>query len=501
MAFSVNNVLSNSSSSTIDCLEGKKSLLFLKNIVALSSSCGNFFSDYNWQNKVLGLTNRLKSLHKDPDSIGKELRVLKLVEASLESYSLKQIFYAALSETTGINQNSLAKDQEIHLNQIYTEQFLTWTQDEIEKLPQTSILLLLTIYHAFSDLSTCLNKNIWQELLSLSGWNESQKKSLNQFKSKYEFLTGFSSLNFPLIKLENTINTLEPVGIKKLKDQCGLWIKIIELLIKALDEEQKKYLSGFLDVSQTLLREVEKASDKDFIDGFKQLVKRILPKLKQTKKSYDKRISDNLTVLELYKQAHLQVMDDLKTLDVLQKVKKGFNALQMCTDSLKNILQNPSSGSLLGGQAFSNVGEMLSELLKEPQEPQEPQNAQSKVKEAQLVEKCKKEENSNFTLKKESILAVLFLSECLINLLEKESQRLKQLEEEKRIAYEAAIKKSEECYIDSFEIHKGSKQNLVERSPSLERDSIKSESDTEDSEEESSTGSSFDSSDTISQKF
>ena len=139
---------------------------------------------------------------QDSDSIKKELQGLKLVLPALSNYNLNQVFHAALSEITGIDYR---KNQETHLNQIYTEQFLTWMQEEMSHLPDFSILLLLPIYHSFSDPSINLETSTWQEILTLKGWSAPQIKSLNQFKSKYE------SLNFPFIKKANTTFLAEPI--------------------------------------------------------------------------------------------------------------------------------------------------------------------------------------------------------------------------------------------------------------------------------------------------
>ena len=292
MAFSVNALSASSSSNSYP--DGKKSLFLFRKITTLAE-LGYKTLECNELNSTAGdlINIYLRLPQQDSDSIKKELQGLNLVLPALSNYSLNKVFHAALSEITGIGYSSLSKTQETSLNQIYTEQFLTWIQEEIEHLPDSSILLLLPIYHSFSDPSIDLETSIWQELLSLKVWNTSQIKSLNQFKSKYE------SLRFPFVKIENTILLAEATGdIKKLKDLYILWNKLVEVLVKHLDEDQKKYFVRSLNKNKKFIREEGKTQDKEFIIHTKKMIGSFLSKLEQARKEYNEKISDNSKVLK-----------------------------------------------------------------------------------------------------------------------------------------------------------------------------------------------------------
>lgn len=99
------------------------------------------------------------------------------------------------------------------------------------------------------------------------------------------------------------------------------------------------------------------------------------------------------------------------------------------------------------------------------------------------------------TLREKSLSSILFLSQWLVNLLDKEDQLINQLEQEKLIAYKAAIKQTE----DSFKEHSISFSKSPAKSSSLVEDfSITSENTSgEESEEEISISSFSESSNSI----
>lgn len=507
MAVSINNALSVSHSShNIDYPDGKKSLFLLKKFTILTE-LGYKTLDKNELHNTAGelIDIYLRLSHKGSDSIKKELQGLKLVRPSLASYNLKEIFNAALLESIGTDQNSqvlgsLNKGQEIHLNQIYTEQFLIWIQEEIEQLPASSILLLLNIYHGFSDPSIYLDKNTWQELSSLKEWNESQKKTLSQFKSKYEFLTTFNSLKFPLIKIENTINPVETRGdIKKLKEQYALWSKLVELLVKSLNEDQKKYFARFLNKNKKFAREEIKIPDKEFIDNAKKTITGFSSKFEQVKKEYDKKIFVNSISLkqmqETLKNAQKQIEDvfqeNLKEFDdevqLMQNHKNEFEkCLQLmqyeegkkgCFEAFKEEKQQLLHFIETKNQELQKASKLRKELIQTNQE------GISRLSECQPLERDKQDANDALILKKQSLSSILSLGRWLCNLLEKENQLMDQLEQEKCITYEALIKKSKDC--SKKKLTKLAKQGSTESRSSVENLAMASENTSgEESEEE-----------------
>ncbi|MGB7127576.1 MAG: hypothetical protein WBD50_00600 [Candidatus Rhabdochlamydia sp.] len=527
MTHSVNALSAPSSSNNISCPDGKKSLFLLKKITILTELGHNTLNHNELNNTAGDLIDIYLSLpHQDSESVKKELQGLKLVRPNLANYSLKKVFYAALSEVTGIDQSSLAKTQKIHLNQIYTEQFLTWIQEEIKQLPSSSILLLLHVYHSFGDPSIDLETSTWQELLSLKEWNSSQKKSLNQFKSKYESLN-FHALKSPFIKIENTIHLVEATeNIEKLKGSYILWNDLVELLVNHLKEEQKKHFVRSLNKNKKFIREGGKIPDKEFIIHARKMITGFLVKFEQVRKEYNKKISKNSVWLESVQgllkeeddklqrvatQVERTLSNSLKKVDnEVQKIQKDKSELEDCLQDMQDVERKTNCFNVMGkekqellylietkDQALQKISESREKLIKKNQETINAVKTYNlrnqKVLFLKRDEKDTKEIRNALILREKSFSSIFFLSQWLINLLDKEDQLIHQLEQEKHIVYEAAIKKTE----GSFKKHSTplSKKTPAKKSSSLAEDfSITSENTSgEESEEELVEGSSSDS--------
>lgn len=354
MAFSVSNAVSSSSNH----IDGKKSLFLLKKIIALSELGYKTLNDKELNSTAENLIDVYLTLpDQASDNIKKELQGLKLVRSNLANYTIKEIFHAALSELTEVKQ--LNKIQEACLNQTYTQQFRIWMQKEIEHLPVSSILLLLNIYYGFNNLSIDLDTGIWEELLSLKGWNTSQKKSLNQFKSKYESLH-FCTSKISLIKINNTMEQTEFIGdIKELESLYMSWRNLVELFVRHhLDEDQKKRFVKSLNESKKSIGKGSKTSDKESIMHMSKAIEKVLFNFQQIREVYREEIFQAfgsiplmVTEIRLERRNCSENRDDetqqiiLKILenqlqDFLKRADKEIQETQEAKSALERRLQN-----------------------------------------------------------------------------------------------------------------------------------------------------------------
>lgn len=500
MAFSINNALSIcNSSDPVNCLDGKKSLFFLKKIMILTK-LGYKVLDDNVLNNTAGnlIDICLAFPDQDSDCIKKELQGLKLVQPVLAKHSLKEIFHAALSEITGIS--SLSKSQEVHFNQIYTEQFLTWMQEETEPLPASCFLLLLNIYHSFNDPSIDLDSSTWQDLFSLKGWSASQKKTLNQFKSKYESLN-FCTLKSSFIKIENTIHLVEAIGnIKKVEGLYMLWSNFVEIVVQHLDEEQKKYFNKSLCKNKKFIKEKGEISNKEFITHARKMTTGFLYKFEQAKEKYKKKflgISIRLSCIQkclkneenkkqiekMLTQKNFQKMVEEIEEDI-QRMQKDKNEWEDCLQQIQDVKRITNRSNIMGEERPKDI------VLTGTED-----QSLKKIDLLKLFEESEDELYNTLRLKGKSLSSILFLTQWLVKLLEKEGQLINQLEQEKCIVYKTAIEKSKK----SFKKHSTSlkKKNLTKSGSFIEDLSITSKNTSKKkSEEEPSINSFSESSDT-----
>ncbi|HEV3269934.1 MAG TPA: hypothetical protein VGZ69_04715 [Candidatus Rhabdochlamydia sp.] len=532
MAFSVSSgSLNPVFSNDISCLDGKKSLFLLRKIVNLTE-----LGYKNLNNKELSNTAGdvidiyLRLPHQHSDSIKKELQGLELVRPHLANYSFKRVSHAALSELTGINQSDLAKTKKIHLNQIYAEQLLTWMQEEIEDLPSAFFILpLLKIYHSFSDPSIGLDTSTWQELLSVKEWNASQKTALHQFRSKYESLH-FCSLKIPFIKIENTTDLAEATGdIERLKNLYSLWmISAVTFVRSYLPEGPFAFLLKRDD--DFFVKKIKEASDKEFITHAKTMVDGFVSKFDLAREGYNKKIAKISISLKNIQEGLEKETDELQDIEkkiaidlqkhfeearFFEESSKGIQEIQKAKSELENCLQLVQDTERVNEhslekerkeilclletkeQELQAIFQLQEKFIKKKQDEIDFKTAGTPTK--QKINLLKKNEedqhkhHNNLTLRQQNLASILFLSQWLFNLLEKEDQLINQLEQKKVIAYEASIKKGTDSFFEKHSTQSSKKKHSTQSSKKsavacaslVQTHSIPSENTREEEEEPS----------------
>ena len=519
MAFSIKPPLSIAyqKSSIKDEPDGKKSLFLLHKVVSLAKS-GCAFKAEDWKRTAGELIDRYLQSPQENPTIKKDLQGLTLVRNNLGNCICKKIFYAALLESTGTTFSYLAKNQ-ASLNQLYAEQFFTWIQQEFKKIPSDYVLMLIDVWQGFSDLAR-LDKKKWEDLLSLDKWNGSQKSALKEFKSKYEFLSNFSSLPFPVLEA-GSISELDelPILDENIKDRCGLWSTSVDLLIESLHEVKKnsipfRRIKNVLKSKDVVLK--SKDIGKEFIINFKGLVFSSVIGLEKIQQEYDEILQRE----SFFFQKLLREMDkEIKELEeelhevnklvenLKNKLRKDFKDKlvnlkgdRSLTELLNEISQREIHGDVVEQrmQNLLEMGKEYSELQKKSME----NIAQMQCSRLEFIEEYEKAINSKYILPKNTISTVLFLSSWLIALLEKEEKKIDHLENARQIAFEDLIKKTEDSYkkLSRKNPIKSLRKTSERSSSSIESFSIESEEDF-DSTSCSSDVSTMDSFDEIKDTF
>lgn len=229
-------------------VDNKRAFFFLRNIGALIGLGYPLPTSKNLQSFTESYIASLELFKKSKNvpiekTESQTWEILLKLTPEFYKKDLSHIFCAAIQVAPGSEEDAkqvfscLQENQGIDLRQVYAglyvHQLLEWMQNEVILLPLESTLFLLKIWRSFNSF-TALDAKVWEELLSLPNWGDSQKETINAFKLKHDFLHK-NSKYLQYVKLQSTDLRKSPLlPIKNKKENHKHYLNRYLLLLKAM---------------------------------------------------------------------------------------------------------------------------------------------------------------------------------------------------------------------------------------------------------------------------